>query len=95
MVSYSVSIDYDDMKILTGRQRLSIDINISTKYVYVRKHNRNEKATEIVFCKCNENQGMLEQCEIYHFTIIKIKISSISSAKLSGCAGVEPCNQVV
>ena len=37
--------------------RLSLDINISTKYVYVRKHthNKNEKATEIMFCECNEN----------------------------------------
>ena len=40
-----------------GWQRLSLDINISTKYVYVRKHthNKNEKATEIMFCECNEN----------------------------------------
>ena len=38
-------------------QRISLDINISTKYVYVRKHthNKNEKATEIMFCECNEN----------------------------------------
>ena len=38
-------------------QRISLDINISTKYVYVRKHthNKNEKATEIMFCECNES----------------------------------------
>ena len=38
-------------------QRISLDINISTKYVYVRKHtqNKNEKATEIIFCACNGN----------------------------------------
>ena len=47
------------MTILTGRQRLILDINISTKYVYVRKYNKNEKVTEIMFRKCNENQGML------------------------------------
>ena len=39
------------------RQRLSLDISIITKYVYVRKHthNNNEKATEIMFYECNEN----------------------------------------
>ena len=38
-------------------QRISLDINISTKYAYVRKHthNKNEKATEIIFCACNGN----------------------------------------
>ena len=44
-------------KKLSVRQRLSLDINISTKYIYIRKHthNKNEKATEIMFCECNEN----------------------------------------
>ena len=38
-------------------QRISLDINISTKYVYVRKHthSKNEKAAEIIFCACNGN----------------------------------------
>ena len=41
-------------------QRLSLDINTSTKYIYVRKHpnNKNEKATEIMFYECNENWGV-------------------------------------
>ena len=39
-------------------QRLSLDINISMKYLYARKHNKNEKATEIIYCDCNENQGV-------------------------------------
>ena len=44
-------------KKLSVRQRLSLDINISTKYIYVRKHthNKNEKVLEIMFCECNEN----------------------------------------
>ena len=38
-------------------QRISLYINISTKYIYVRKHthNKTEKATEIMFCECNGN----------------------------------------
>ena len=38
-------------------RRLSLDINISAKYLYARKHthNKDEKATEIIFCECNEN----------------------------------------
>ena len=41
-------------------QWLNLDINISTEYVYVRKHthNKNEKATEIMFCESNENEGV-------------------------------------
>ena len=32
-------------------------INMNTKYVYLRKYtrNKNEKATEILFCESNEN----------------------------------------
>ena len=38
-------------------ERLSLDINMSRKYVYVRKHKQNkiEKATEIMFCECDKN----------------------------------------
>ena len=36
-------------------QWLSLDINISMKYVYFRKHNIR---TKIMFFECNENQGV-------------------------------------
>ena len=38
-------------------QRVSLDINISAKYVYVRKHtnSKNEIVREIMFCESNEN----------------------------------------
>ena len=41
-------------------------------------HSKNEKAMEIMFCECNENQGAEVQCEICHFTI-KLKISSCAN----------------
>ena len=40
------------------RQRLGLDINISTKYVYVTKHThtaRMKKTQKSCFCECNEN----------------------------------------
>ena len=41
---------------LVSWQQISVDKIVSTKYVYPRKHNKNEKAIEIMFCECNENQ---------------------------------------
>ena len=41
-------------------------------------HSKNKKAMEIMFCKCNENQGVEVQCEICHSTI-KLKISSCAN----------------
>ena len=43
-------------------------------------HNKNEKATKIMFCECNENQGLGVQGEINHLTI---------EIKISGCVRVE------
>ena len=70
-------------------QRLNLDINVSTKYVYVRKHThptRMKKPRKS--CFANVMKIRVCECSVKYVTLpLEIKIS--------GCASVEPWNQVV
>ena len=57
---------------------ICLDINISTKYVYVKKHthNKNEKAMEIMFCKCNEESMYLHWTELNWISLFQVDINN-------------------
>ena len=51
---------------------------MSTKYVSVKKHthNKNEKAMEIMFCKCNEESIYLHWTELNWISLFQVDINN-------------------